>query len=346
MGHIALELKVATERDRAVWDAAVCQDPGGSIFHTWAWLTTTAAFSVKRILGRPCRAELHPLMVYRGQELVALYPVFVYRHPLLVAAVSGSYDDQMMYLGPVTPAARLMRNRKRESLGFELQDLCDAYLRETLHCRCIVVRHTPWSCADSRPWLRNGYTVIPAHTYVFDLAFGSAVIWEGFGKEIRQNVRILEKRGVEVDNGDISDFAAIHRQLGNRGRMGVPFSFFETLSRVLPPEQLQFLVLRDGGTPVGGTSLLVWQGRMHLWVGFPAVPGSVRVNDLLLWRSIERAEEMGCRLVENMGADDETTIRFKKRFNPSLVPYMTYRWDAPAIRLGRSAAQFLREVRG
>ncbi|KQC03727.1 MAG: hypothetical protein APR53_04635 [Methanoculleus sp. SDB] len=285
-------------------------------------------------------------MVYRGEELVALYPVFVYRHPLLTTSISGSYADQMMYLGPITPTARLMRNRKRESLGFELQNLFDAYLQETLHCRCIVVRRTPWSSADSRPWLRKGYDATPAHTYVFDLDRGSAVIFEGFHKEIRQNIRKLEKRGLDVDNGDIRDFAVIHRQLMERGRMGVQFSFFETLSHVLSPEQLQFLVLKDGGKTVGGVSLLNWQGRMHIWVGFPAVQGSYRANDLLMWRCIERAIEIGCSLVENMGADDEATLLFKKRFNPRLVPYMTYRWEAPAFRFGRSAARFLREVRG
>lgn len=63
-----VKVKIADENDLEKWDESVDSSVHGTIFHKLDWLHAAA---------EKTKTALLPLMGFRGQDAIALFPVFI-----------------------------------------------------------------------------------------------------------------------------------------------------------------------------------------------------------------------------------------------------------------------------
>ncbi|MCK4270289.1 MAG: hypothetical protein KAW93_07400, partial [Methanogenium sp.] len=63
-----MEIKLCNNKISDIWDDLVISSEYGTIFHTWKFL---------KIVENNTNSVLHPLMIYQGMQLKAIYPFFL-----------------------------------------------------------------------------------------------------------------------------------------------------------------------------------------------------------------------------------------------------------------------------
>ena len=75
---------------------------------------------------------------------------------------------------------------------------------------------------------------------------------------------------------------------------------------------------------VSGVIVLHYGHYAHLWIGFPGSDKDyLGANELLMWEAIKWAHAKGYHIIENTGGDDISTFQFKRKFNPTLIQYIS-----------------------
>jgi len=108
---MAITFKEAGDDQQKEWDDIVASSSHGTIFHTWKWL---------RIVEKHTKMRFLPLMAYKGNELVALYPFFIQKRGIFSLAFSPPPQTYLLYLGPVIRGYDALKQDKKESLLLDI----------------------------------------------------------------------------------------------------------------------------------------------------------------------------------------------------------------------------------
>jgi hypothetical protein len=327
-----MELKVASIEDRQKWDDLIANSCGGTLFHTLKWLECMENHTTTKLLGRTYRGVLIPLVAREGAVIVALLPLFLYSCPGVRIVKSGSYNDDLIYLGPVFMDSDSLKPEKLQVRTLHLQKALDKYLKNELKANLVTIRLSPFN-TDARPFIRDGYDVEPAYTYIHNLENGTDAIWLGFNKTVRQEIKNAQKNGVSVEQGGIEDAEFIYDKLATRYRTNSSKAFVMDIIRSFSPNNCSVLIAKRNHERLTGLIILHYHNYAYMWIGFPKMDGEkLYANQLLMWESIKWAHSKGYHILENAGADDIATIPFKRKFNPKLQPYFTITWASFLFR--------------
>lgn len=329
-----------SQREKA-WDDLVISSPCGTLFHTVRWL---------RIVQKHTKAEFHPLMFYKGTQLVAIYPLFIQKKGLTKVALSPPSRSYMLYLGPVISAYESMKQDRKESTYIRIQQEMDKYIFKIQGCSYARIRSSP-GLYDSRPLRWSGYIVEPLYTYRIDLTQGIDHVWEQFDRKLRVEIHKSQREGVTVRQGGRDDLEFIHDALYSRytkqGISAVNYKkFLEDLYDQCSPENLKIFVAEYNGKRIGGTINLVFKNGMYLWVGIPKTDlVGISPNDLIQWEAIRWAQKKGLTYYEEMDAGDDPRLRyFKSKYNPELVIwYGATKYSSIIYKLGEKLFQLFRK---
>jgi hypothetical protein len=326
-------------REKA-WDDLVESSSFGTLFHTTGWL---------RIVEKKAGGEFHPLMFYKGEELIAIYPVFIQKMGPIKVALSPPSRSYILYLGPVIAGYESMKQDKRESTFIKVQQELDNYLFNTNGCKFARIRSSP-GLYDSRPLRWAGYDVDPLYTYRIDLTRGINHVWEQFDRKLRVDINKAVREGVTVRTGDKEDIIFIHDLLSRRyveqGFRPTDYKpFLLELYEKFSSENIKIFIAQHKGQNIGGTINLCYKNTMYLWVGIPKTDlAGISVNDLIQWEGIKYAEAHGMHSYEEMDAGDDPRLRyFKSKYNPELVIwYSATRYASPFYKAVEMGFDFLR----
>lgn len=309
------------------WDRIIERCPGRSPFHRAAALSVLASHSGQR---------LHPLVGYKGQEPVGVFPVFSVGRPPLAAAFSPPPRLKVSYLGPVLTDASGMSANGVERRRCRFVDAALSWLNEETNPRYVHVR-TATAFADPRPFAWAGFEVTPRFTYEVDLTPGPDALLEQFSRDARSNVRDAEA-ACSVREGDRGDVGRIVEQVRRRyDEQDVDFpitaSFVEDLHAALPEGAVCPYVCEVEGSFAGGSIVLDDGERLYGWLGTVVPDVEYDVNDLLHWHVIERGAADGRTAYDLVGANDARLSRFKAKFAPRLAIYHELSAGGPATEL-------------
>ena len=155
-----------------------------------------------------------------------------------------------------------------------------------------------------------------------------------FHSKTRYNIRLSQRRGVEVrleDKSKLPAFYALMRETGERDGFAIrPLSYFENMLDVMG-EHCRFYMAYHEGEPVAG-SIAVHFGD-KVWYAYGASGNRSRdamPNYLVQWRMIQWAAELGARIYDFRGVSgdlDESKpvyglYRFKKGFNGDFTEFL------------------------
>jgi len=335
---MAVTLTIADETFQKTWDDAVLSSPHGMIFHTWQWLKLAEIQTSTRLV---------PIVVYKGTQLIALYPVFLQKRGFFTIAFSPPPRAYMLYLGPVIVDYELLKQDKKESLFIQIQEEIDKYIFEKNACAISRIRTSP-GILDSRPLRWAGYRIEPLYTYRIPLATGANSVWENTDRKLRVDINKAIREGVTVRCGDWEDLEFIQRSLFNRylaqGFHPNDYSkYLRMLYESFYPDNLKIFIAEYKGERAGGIITLCYNGIMYHWVGVPKSPlTGISPNDLVQWEALKWAVEHGFKSYEIMDSGDVSRFRqFKAKWNPDLVIWYSatryssfvYSWGERLLRM-------------
>jgi lipid II:glycine glycyltransferase (peptidoglycan interpeptide bridge formation enzyme) len=180
--------------------------------------------------------------------------------------------------------------------------------------------------------------VQPTAVMVLDLSLGLDKVHEGFHSKWRYNIRLAERKGVEVEHARADQLDAFYDLLLETARRDKFLvrgrDYFRTLFDVLEPNgQLALFTTRYEGKPVAGAMLLCFGGRATYTYGASSNEHrNVMPNHLMQWRMIQWAHERGYQIYDFRGVSpvrDGTPVsaeiaglnRFKEGFGARYVEY-------------------------
>jgi hypothetical protein len=338
---MALTIKTLDTAQEKDWDDLVLSSSYGTIFHTVSWL---------RLAQEQTKAEFLPLMVYKRNQLIAIYPIFIQKKGMTKVALSPPSRSYMLYLGPVIAEYDSLKQDKKESRYIQIQEEIDKYIFETKKCNYSRIRSSP-GLYDSRPLRWAGYTVDPYYLYRIDLTKGIENVWEQFDKKVRVEINKAVREGVTVRTGNKEDLEFIHNLLYNRYiQQGIqPKDYKKYLLAIYNkfyPANLKIFVAEYNGQRIGGSILLCFKKILYGWVGMPKTDLSgISPNDLLNWEAIKWAQKNGLEYYELMDAGDDPRLRhFKSKYNPDLVIwYSATKYSSIAYQAGEKLFNFIRK---
>lgn len=190
--------------------------------------------------------------------------------------------------------------------------------------------HFPFRAEQFPEHFDIGTTLQPKHTLVIDTARDPGLILEQLHQKTRYNIRLAEKKGVEVrwstTDADLAIFLELLQATAERQGIRLhPNRYYQKMFEVLRPAGMAELALGQYEDQVHAANLVIWHGQTatYLHGGSRDDRKEAMVPQLVQWRTIERAHHLGIKDYDLWGvapADQPDHAwagisRFKRGFN-------------------------------
>lgn len=297
------------------WNDLVDRSPDTNVFHRSKALTLQADHA---------GATLYPLVGFKGQEPVGLWPLFELTKGPFSAVFSPSPPLWVHRLGPTMLNMSKLKQRKVDRRTRRFVDGCFEWVAD--HCDPQYVRITSeLGFQDARPFKWNDADVSPAYTYVVDLTPDKEDLLMSFSSDARNNVNKTDDT-YTIKEGSVDDVDRIIEQVRARYReqgkgFNFPIEFGRELVTELPDGFVRPYCCYVEGEYVGGILTYEDDDRIHRWHGGVKTDIDLPVNDLLDWYIMTDAMERGINEYDLVGADDRRITSYKAKFSPSLRPF-------------------------
>jgi peptidoglycan pentaglycine glycine transferase (the first glycine) len=290
------------------WDRLVASHPNGHVLQTSAWGELKSAYG--------WRAERIAL---RDRERLLAGAQVLYRHLPL--------GFQIAYVpkGPVVdwaeaPLCRALfdalHRRCRSQRAALLKVEPDLYLRDVSDGR---------TGATPSAWASYGFqagtqTIQPPRTIVLDLEADEDVLLQRMKSKTRYNIRLAERKGVQVRDGlgeDVHAFTRLMAVTGERNDFGVhaPGYYERAYSLLAPAGLARLFVATYEDRPIAGVMAMACGHKA--WYMYGASGDEHRElmpNYALQWAAIRWAKGRGCRTYDLYGVPDEDEETLEAHF--------------------------------
>jgi len=312
---MALDITEFTREESDTWNSALERTRERTPFHR---------FEALRVFADHSGAELHPLVAYKGEQPVGLFPVFTVRKGPITAAFSPPPELKVSYLGPVVLAQPGMKPHSTEKRRRRLIDGCLDWLDDQYDPKYVHVR-TSVGAPDVRPFDWATFDETPRFTYVVELDADPETIRDRFSRDARSNVRDAEEVCDVVEGGTETVERVITQVQARHEEQGLEFpltsEFVADLYDALPDSYLRPYACRVDGEFVAGSLILDDGERVYNWQGTAKQNTDHDVNDLLHWEVLRAAADRGHSGYDLVGANDPRLSRYKSKFAPTLRTY-------------------------
>jgi peptidoglycan pentaglycine glycine transferase (the first glycine) len=335
----------------AEWNTAVASFPDPHLLQTWEWAQLKAAYGwtpmpfIWKGTAGECQAAA---MVLKRQVLARglaarLCILYTPRGPLFAAAddsLQARVLDDLQVLAKKENAI-LLKIDPEIQLGSGVPGEANARQSEA------GVRFQ--SGLERRGWLYSGGQVQFQNTVFLDLAIPTAEMLERMKQKTRYNVRLAEKKGVQIRAGTQADLVILYRMYAETSvRDGFVIRdeayyrmVWEAFMRQASSDDYPFaepLIAEVDGQVVAALFLFYFAKRAYYLYGMSTAAHRERMpNYLLQWEAMKRAQERGCAVYDLWGAPDRFdesdsmwgVFRFKEGLGGTVVRTLGA-WDYPA----------------
>nr|WP_225317794.1 aminoacyltransferase [Haloferax sp. CBA1148] len=179
------------ESRRDEWDRYVTRSGDASIFHQYRALELQAKHS---------NSTLHPLVGFKNEQAIGLYPVFELRKGPVKTAFSPPPDLGVPYLGPVMLGADNIKQRKLERRRNQFIEGCTGWVSREITPIYTHLRVGNYY-TDMRIFQWGGSTVTPKYTYNVDVDRSEDDLLLSFSRSARRNIRDAEDISSNISVG-------------------------------------------------------------------------------------------------------------------------------------------------
>ncbi|WP_458207782.1 lipid II:glycine glycyltransferase FemX [Haladaptatus sp. NG-SE-30] len=313
---MTIEIREATGESLDEWNSYVERSAHTTPFHRGEALA---------LLARTANARLRPLVGYKGQEPVGIFPVFETTTGPFRMVYSPPPHLEVYFLGPALLNFEKLKQRKTERRHRDFIEGCLDWIDEELDPDYIDVR-TVDGYTDLRPFTWNGFDVSPSYTYILDLT-GDDLLMQ-FSRDARSNIRSRDEGDWTIREGGVEGIETIITQIQNRHEAQekeyrIDPAFVTELYERLPKGQVRPYVCERDGDIVGGIVTLENDDTIYRWQGGAKPDVDFPINDVLDWHIIQDAKSRGLSRYDLVGANLPRLCRYKSKFGPEPVAYYT-----------------------
>lgn len=303
-----------------------------------------------RAAARHTSADLRLCAGYKGQQAVALLPLFVRERPFARAVVSPPPSLLIPHMGPILMPAS-PKPRKREQVNGKFTDaIVERFAGDDGPLDVFRMIAAP-GYDDPRPYRWAGFDVESSFTYRLDLDVPSLdQLQKEFSSSLRRGIRSAEDLGVTVDVEGIEGTRDVYEDVVARYAeqdepFGPTWSYVRDVAKSMGADARTFVVRDPDGNYLSGIHVLYGDETMYFWLG-----GSrgdyegTSVNSYLHWKIIEDAYENreGITTYDLVGANTERLCEYKSKFAADLVPYYTIESSGVPMALAKRAYQYVK----
>jgi FemAB-related protein (PEP-CTERM system-associated) len=294
-GAHGVSVAVASETDRAAWDAYAANRPDATGYHEWAWrqiFTQTFGHEAVYLVARDADGHLCGVlpMVYIksllfGRTLTSL-PFLNYGG---VLADNDGVARALVDAGAAQARARGCKHLELRHFSRRFPDLPCKQHKVTMRLR-----------------LETG-------------------MWERLDRKVRNQVRKAEKSNLTVGRGGaelVDEFYTVFTR--NMRDLGTPVysrRLFDDVARAFP-DRARIVVVRLNGAPVAAGFTFRTRDVVEIpWASSIRDYNNLCPNHLLYWHAIESAVADGCGVFDfGRSTPDEGTYKFKEQWGATPVP--------------------------
>ena len=192
-----------------------------------------------------------------------------------------------------------------------------------------------WQYSNDQIQFRN--------TIVIDLSCTDDELLARMKQKTRYNIRLAEKKGVEIRKGCMSDAPMLSKMYAETSlRNGFAVrerEYYERVWQILfDAGMLTFLIAEFEGEPIAGLILFHFAGQAYYFYGMSTdVHRECMPTYLLQWKAIQISRELGCSIYDLWGAPENFNesdalwgvFRFKEGLGGRVIRTIGA-WDFPA----------------
>jgi peptidoglycan pentaglycine glycine transferase (the first glycine) len=287
---VSVEVKLAEAGDREQWNGFVAAAPNTHVLQSWEWGEFKAAYG-----WTPLR-----LLFSRAGQVVGACSVL----KRAVGPVSVCYAPK----GPVLDYA---------DAGLA-EEVLDALARVARRQRAIYLKIDPDVPADDgnarellrRHGFRPGESIQRPNTMMLDIGGSEEDVLGRMKPKWRYNIRLAEKKGVDVVQAgpeDFEDFYRVYKDTGERDNFIIrPYDYCRLeWQTFLDAGMASFWLAKFEGETLAGIMPFALGRRM--WYFFGAsnnLHRNLMPNHLLQWRAIQWGRSVGCTEYDMWGIPD------------------------------------------
>lgn len=348
------------------WEAALPTD-GFEVFHRPEALD---------VLADHADGSLYLFGGFKGDQPIALLPVFVQERAVGSAVLSPPPSLGVPRLGPITmPTSPKRRKREKINLEFTREVLdhldADATVSDRLEAAgldnsvtdrlsragldpslTIVRLECGPAYADPRPYGWEGYAITPRFTYVLEVGSSSPdELLKNASKSLRREIRDGKDLDVEVSVEGIEAARTVYEDTKARyDEQGEGFplrwEYVQDLLSALEDRYRVYVARDPDGEYVTGITVLYSNDVAYFWQGGTrGIYEGTSVNSLLHWAIVEDIAEdppvESVHAYDLMGANTENLCRYKAKFGADLVPYYVVESRGAGMDIAKKAYSFL-----
>ena len=311
-----IEVREADANDIEKWNGYVERSPDANAFHTYEAL---------QVMAKHSNSTLHPLLGFKGQEPVGIFPLFEITKGPVSTVFSPPPALLVSYLGPALLNMEKLKQRKAERRHKRFINGCMDWLDAELDPKYMHLR-TDGRYGDLRPLLWQGFEARPRHTYVVDLSPGEDALLQGFSSDARSNIRSGEDANCVIEEGGYAAIEGIVSKVQSRydaqdKQYPLTPEFVADLYEAMPEGTVRPYACKVDGEFQGGMIALEDDDTVYRWQGGAKHDADIPVNDLVDWRIITDAIDRGLTTYDLVGANEERLCGYKAKFGPSLRTY-------------------------
>lgn len=305
--------------DAATWDSFIASQQSCHFQQGWAWGE----------LAQPLGGDIYRYAILDGSKMVACMSVAA--NPIR----KTGRQQLSVWRGPVC-------DRPTPELIDSVSTQLDGLAREL---NGVSSRIEPNVEAGNREWTSllysAGYSPIyppsqPRSTWVVDLDASEDALLKAMKPKWRYNIRLAEKKGVEVTSGtdaDVDTFYEMYQQTAARDQFYIhPKEIYRHVFEAYRKlDQFELLVARYNGTPIAAVTLV--QLGKYVWYLYGASTNQrreVMAPHLLQWNAIQWAKRRGAEMYDFRGVPDVPgpgqemygVFRFKQGFGGRHVTFL------------------------
>ena len=298
-------------KDKVLWDTFVDESPYGLLFHKWDFL---------EIVAKHTKLTLYRYGIYKGDELIAVFPFFYGKKLFLRTLFSPPPNFAIPYLGFILNDKFLsLKQDKKESFMAEVVNSINEinikypsdYLYISLVPDLIDVREFSWS----------GYKITPYYTYSIQLPENIDDLFINFKKNARKIIKNIPKEQLSLlQSDDLSILFAQQNQRYNEQGINNPIQNIEYLLNIKNkfPENVFYYKLFFNNILLSSILMIEYKKAMA-WIGHSKPEDNS--NDIFMWELIKNERNKGYNKFEIIGANTKKLCQFKSKFNPTLEFY-------------------------
>jgi hypothetical protein len=313
---------------------------GFEVFHTPEMLS---------VLDDHASGDLRLYGGFKGQQAVALLPVFVRRTPLAPDAVLSPPPGMgVPYLGPILmPASPKQKKQERLNRKFVDAVLEDIDVEES---RTMLRMLAGPGYDDPRPFIWSDVEPTPRFTYRVDLEDKSMDDVMGqFSKSMRYEMRKGRDLDVTVERGGIDAARKVYADVAERFEeqgtdSNLTWGYLRDVFTRLDDRVRVYAARDPDGSYLSGIFVLYSNDTAYYWQGGArASYDNISVNNVLHHRILKDAVEdppfESITSYDLVGANTERLCSYKAQFGGDLVRYYLFESDDAVTKLAKQAYQ-------